>query len=386
MRATFEAIRHLLRWTAAAGGICGGLLFGGAAAAHSASVAYLLFDAPQAETVAFTWRIALRDLDALLDLDTDADGKLTWSEVEDRAGDINALAAGTLALRNADQVCTPHFEPLRLVRIDNTGFAQLNGTARCARAIGTLTVDYRLFAGVDPSHRVLITMAGSTQPLTLAPAASADLSFSADGEAHNFGALLADGVRHILGGFDHLLFLLALLLPAVLERRAGRWHARTDLRAALTQVVWIATAFTAAHSITLALASFGIVRVPARVIEPLIAVTVLAAALNNLRPVVTRRLASAAFAFGLIHGFGFAEVLAPLDLPAWDLAQALLAFNLGVEGGQLIAIGVAFALLAAVRRWNGYPRWVLGGGSAVLVLIACGWIVERVFDVAVFSG
>jgi hydrogenase/urease accessory protein HupE len=197
------------------------------------------------------------------------------------------------------------------------------------------------------------------------------------------GAIFANGVLHILGGLDHLLFLVALVLPAVVERRDRRWIARLDLRAALLQVAWIATAFTAAHSITLGLASFGLVRLPASVIEPLIAVTVLAAALNNLWPLVTARLALVAFGFGLIHGFGFAEVLAPLELPAFELARALLRFNLGVEVGQLVIVAVSFALLVIVRRWRGYPRWILGAGSAALAVIACAWIVERIFDLSI---
>jgi hypothetical protein len=194
--------------------------------------------------------------------------------------------------------------------------------------------------------------------------------------------MFSDGVGHILGGLDHLLFLVALMLPAVVERRGGRWAARNDLRAALLQVVWIATAFTVAHSITLGLASFGLVRVPASIIEPLIAATVLATALNNLWPIVTTRLALAAFGFGLVHGFGFAEVLAPLGLLPRDLAPALLAFNLGVEVGQLIVVVGAFALLALARRWSGYPRWILGGGTVGLALLAAAWVVERVSDAA----
>jgi hydrogenase/urease accessory protein HupE len=263
----------------------------------------------------------------------------------------------------------------------------LSGRAVCAAPVGELQLSYRMFAGIDPSHRVLVRLPDSDRPALLAPGATLKFAVShveaQQAKGQGFGAMFADGVLHILGGLDHLLFLVALMLPAVVERREGRWVARSDLRAALLQVVWIATAFTVAHSITLGLASFGLVRVPAAVIEPLIAVTVLAAALNNLWPLVTTRLAFAAFGFGLIHGFGFAEVLAPLGLPAFELARALLAFNLGVEGGQLMIIASSFTLLACARRWRGYPRWILGAGSAALAMVACAWIVERVFDLSI---
>ena len=113
--------------------------------------------------------------------------------------------------------------------------------------------------------------------------------------------------------------------------------------------------------------------------------TILFAALNNVWPVVTRRLATVAFAFGLIHGFGFAEVLAPLSLPRSDLALALLGFNLGVELGQIAIVAGAFVVLATLRRWTGYARWILALGSALIANIATLWFVERVFDVSILG-
>ncbi len=356
--------------------------------AHSASTSYLQIGAVNGGEVSLAWRIALRDVDALLDLDADRDGRLTWGEVEDRASDIVHLAARSLELHSDDRACPIAWQPPRFESIDGAVFLRLAAGARCAGAPARIDVHYALFAGIDPSHRALVTTPGTVRPALLAPNGSLTIAFAAPDAApaaHGFTTMLADGVLHILSGFDHMLFLVALMLPAVVERRDGRWVARADLRGALVQVAWIATAFTIAHSITLALASFGLVRVPARVIEPLIAATVLATALNNLRPIVTTRLAVASFCFGLIHGFGFAEVLAPLALPPLELARALLAFNLGVEGGQLIVIGTSIALLAALRRWHGYPRWILGGGSAALALTASAWIVERVFDISLFS-
>ena len=114
---------------------------------------------------------------------------------------------------------------------------------------------------------------------------------TADGPS-SFGGFLSSGIAHIAGGFDHVLFLLCLLLPSVLQRRsistASQWQARDNVRGALVAVIWIATAFTVAHSMTLALATFGVIRIPAGVIEPLIALTIVASALNNVWPVVTR--------------------------------------------------------------------------------------------------
>ena len=356
------------------------LLASTAASAHTASTAYVEIE--PGESPALTARVALRDLDALLDLDADGDGRLTWGEVADRSADIAAWIGRGLVVSRGQARCTlAAAAPPLFVVIAGSGYLQQPFAALCP-GDEALNLTYRLFEGVDPSHRVLVTAASpGGSPLLLTPGGALDLAAAPEG----FSGFFADGVRHITGGIDHVLFLLALLLPAVLRREDERWVAVASPRAAFISVLWIVTAFTVAHSITLAAASFGWLRVSPSIIEPLIAVTVLAAALNNLFPLVQRALAVVAFGFGLIHGFGFAEVLIPLRLPPVEMAKALLAFNLGVEAGQVLIVALAFALLAAVRRWSAYPRWVLGGGSTLVALVACGWIAERVFDVPVFG-
>lgn len=363
-----------------------------AAMPHTSSTAYLRIDAAEGRNVPIAWRISLRDLDSLLDLDANADGRLTWGEVEDRAHDITALAHRSLDIHQMHADCPLVLEPPRFARLEATGFVLLAGRASCPDAVSTVQLAYRFLADIDPSHRVLVSTPAAAQPLLLAPGVARDISVAGnpignpDQHIENrFVSMFAQGVTHILGGFDHLLFLVALLLPAFMTRRDGCWVACTALRPALVQVGWIVTAFTLAHSITLGLASFGLVRISSRIVEPLIAATILGAALNNLLPLLDKRLAWAAFAFGLVHGFGFAEVLAPLALAPVELALALTAFNLGVETGQLMIVAVVVGPLAVARGWRHYPRWVLGAGSMVLALVASGWMVERLFDVPIFA-
>ena len=153
-----------------------------------------------------------------------------------------------------------------------------------------------------------------------------------------------EGVWHIWIGFDHILFLLSLLLPAVLYRqhkfREARWEPLPGFRPALWEVFKIVTAFTVAHSITLSLATLGVVTLPTRWVESAIAASVVLAALNNIFPwsLFAGRRWMVAFVFGLIHGFGFASVLADLGLPPGALLLALVGFNLGVEVGQLAIV------------------------------------------------
>src|SRR5262249_29438576 len=136
----------------------------------------------------------------------------------------------------------------------------------------------------------------------------------------------------------HILFLCALLLPAVLEHRGGRWQAVESFRPAFLETLGIVTAFTVAHSVTLTLAVLGVITLPSRLIESTIAASVVIAALNNLYPLIDKRLWLVAFTFGLVHGLGFANALTDLALPRSALAVSLVSFNLGVEAGQLAIV------------------------------------------------
>src|SRR5215472_9480590 len=192
------------------------------------------------------------------------------------------------------------------------------------------------------------------------------------------------GVWHIWTGFDHILFLCALLLPAVLELRGGRWQGVATFRQAFIDVVSIVTAFTIAHSITLSLAMLGFITLPSRLIESAIAASVIVAALNNLYPLIDKRLWIVAFVFGLVHGLGFASVLADLALPRPALAVSLVSFNLGVEAAQLTIVATFLPLAYLSRRSWLYPRFVLGAGSMSIAAVASVWLIERSLNVSIF--
>ena len=190
---------------------------------------------------------------------------------------------------------------------------------------------------------------------------------------------------HIWIGFDHILFLLSLLLPAVLVWLPPRWLPAPRLRDALIDVAKIVTAFTLAHSITLTLATLGLIALPSRLVESAIAASVMLAALNNLFPLFQGRRWLMAFGFGLIHGFGFATVLSELQLPQDALLLALLAFNGGVELGQLAIVAVFLPLAFGLRASRFYRRVVLQGGSWVIAGLAAVWFVERAFSLKLLA-
>jgi hypothetical protein len=188
-------------------------------------------------------------------------------------------------------------------------------------------------------------------------------------------------VWHIWVGYDHILFLLSLLLPAVLVwRQEEGWLAAETFHEGFIDVLKIVTSFTVAHSITLSLATLGLISLPSRLVESAIAASVVLAALNNIWPVFRGRRWTVAFGFGLIHGFGFASVLTDLGLPQGALLRALVGFNLGVEAGQLTIVGIFLPVAFGLRRTVFYRKAVFVGGSLLIVLVAGTWLTERVFN------
>ena len=192
-----------------------------------------------------------------------------------------------------------------------------------------------------------------------------------------FVRFVAEGVRHLWIGLDHILFLIALLLPAVLSRVGRRWEPAPALWPALIGVASVATAFTLAHSVTLSLAVLGWVTPPPRWVEAAIAATVILAALNNLCPVVQGRRWVIAFGLGLVHGFGFAGALVELGLPSGELFSALAGFNFGIELGQLAIVLILVPGAYLMRATSIYRRVILVGGSTAVASIAAVWFIER---------
>ncbi len=360
-----------------------GLLLAGAAAAHKPSDSYL---ALQVADTAITgqWDIALRDLDFALGLDADGNGEITWGELRAKHADIAAYALARLAVQGDGADCT--LQPAAAQQVDehtDGAYTVLRFTVACPKPPAQLRVNYRLFADIDPQHRGLLRLdaAGTSRTAIFSPQTPGQaFELRAVSRWSQFSDYLVEGVWHIWIGFDHILFLLSLLLPAVLAWRWARWQPVERFHEAFVDVLKIVTAFTVAHSITLSLATLGFVSLPSRWVESAIAASVVLAALNNLRPLFQRRRWTVAFCFGLIHGFGFASVLADLGLPQGALALALVGFNVGVEVGQLSIVVVFLPLAFALRRTVFYRRVVLFGGSLLIAALAAVWFTERAFN------
>jgi hypothetical protein len=187
------------------------------------------------------------------------------------------------------------------------------------------------------------------------------------------------GMHHIAEGTDHLLFLLVLLLPAPLLASAARWGSCAGVRVSLLNVVRIVTAFTLGHSLTLALSAFGLITLPSRPVEVLIAVSILISAIHALRPLFPGREPAIAAFFGLVHGMAFASALSSLGFGGWYRLVSVLGFNLGIETMQLAVVAATLPSLLLLSRTRAYSTLRMAG-ALFAVIASSAWIAELLFD------
>lgn len=430
--------------------------------AHKGSDAYLdVRSAEVDENLRFTLAIAIKDLDQLVPLDADADGKVTWGEIKASTPAVLALLQANTSF-NAEPVtrdasCALRWKFDGLERRGDGGYMRFAARPACA---GAHVFKYTMFREADATHRLIVTGRVDGQDLlsTLSPVASDGLRLrtsaavldsgasaaSADAAGGGLQALwvyLRMGMHHLLEGYDHLAFLLALVLPLRLAIRwpvggaprtgAGAWRRSRAVDPALfgmnggsvtfgtlraeplaavangaplatahrlpsagvvatrsterstSAATWMAllrtiTAFTIGHSITLMLATFGITQASPAWVEPTIALSIAVTALLNIYPVRHVRTDALALLFGMVHGFGFAGLLTEAAAPSGLLPWALAGFNIGVECGQLFAVACWVLLSQLLVGRRWYGNVVVRGGSWALAALAAYWFWERV--------
>lgn len=354
------------------------------AAAHQSAVKYIDIELDGARaTVRFT--VSPSDVTEPLGLPPDAQPGVAAAVIPGVAEYVQRW----LALALPDGAACPASEPMAMAGPD-LGFVLVAWEARCPgdATPARLRVDLTRFFAVDQRHEAIVTVHvpgehGEPQ-IFRAGEPVGDLQL---GERASLAGWIGYGMDHIYGGPDHVCFVLALLLVVVIGRRgAADWEARRPL-AAVRSTAAIVTAFTVAHSLSLIAASLGYVRLPSRLVESLIAASILYTAIENVVRPDARWRFGLTFAFGLIHGLGFASMLEEL-LPPTHVIAPLLGFNLGVELGQLSIVAVALPVCWGLARLLGaetYRRYVLPIAGAPLVLVGIKWLVERVFDVSTFT-
>ena len=336
-----------------------GLVFGRPAtpAAHTTSTG-LATVAVSGSTVDYRLTVLLNEL-------PDETARLLASAADGDAVSVERVALELrrrITVRSGDTSCRPGRAVIQGSRLGD-GRLTLELTMTCPSPPTRLAIRDDWFELFGEHYRTVARIETSSGPreavfLPDARETTIELGGHTTGSGAGFFRL---GIEHILTGYDHLLFLLALLL------RGGR----------LLSLLKIITAFTVAHSITLALAVLGIVSIPDRIVEPAIALSIVWVALENLlRKNAPSQRWLVSFFFGLVHGFGFASAIEPLKLPAGRLALALLGFNLGVEAGQAFVVALLLPPLLWMRGSTWEPR-IVRAASLGVAAFGLVWLVER---------
>ena len=255
------------------------------------------------------WAVHLADARRAVDLDPQIGGQAGYGELLTRAGALGAYLAGRIAIGGDAGACAMASEGTPLAWQPDLNEVRVPLAVTCPGAPHHLSLRADLLFDLDPKHRVYFSIEDArATSVGVLRQDRREVTFDVRQLRpwSDFAEFVREGVAHIWSGLDHLLFLLALLLPAPLARQSGVWSLRSGLRPVIREVLKVVTAFTAAHSVTLVLSFYGLVAPPTRAVEVAIAVSVFAAAWNNLRPFLPGRAWAIAGAFGLVHGLGFA--------------------------------------------------------------------------------
>ena len=251
-------------------------------------------------------------------------------------------------------------------------------SAACPKS-GLLTVSGSLFMTGDASQRVLISSTRGKQQFAgvISPDSPGWTEPARVSAWDSFVRFVGEGVWHVLIGYDHIAFVLLLLLPSVLRPVNGQWQGAQRLSQVARDIFTIITAFTLAHSTTLALAVTGLVRLPTQPIEVAIAASIAMAGGLNLLPRLSRLRLPLAFGFGFVHGFGFANALSEIDAAGTTLLPLLAGFNIGVEIAQLAIVAVVLPAIYLARGTRWYASGVMPLGSCALGAAGVVWLLQR---------
>lgn len=344
------------------------------------------------------FEITIADLNQALNIGLSTAGTLTLDQVEPFRDMLLEYYGARVVMEHNGIPVTLIWEKIDVTETRFAQYLRLHfSLPEFEQSPESLDVTYRVLFDQNAEHRAFLVVENNWKTGTFNEEVNILLVFSPDRTratldlsdgttARGFSEMVKLGTHHIWEGIDHVLFLIALLLPSVLRREQGKWQATPDFRTALFQVIKIVTVFTVAHTITLSTAALGAVSLPSRLVESIIAISIAIAALDVLFPVFRGRIWWVVFAFGLFHGFGFASVLGELEIPSNYMLHSLLGFNLGVELGQVVIVTMAFPVLYLLRNVWVYREVAIRAGATVLIVVSLYWFIERGFEVDLPAG
>ncbi len=296
----------------------------------------------------------------LQDLDADRDGAISADEVLAQYAALRRRLEHAIVVRAGEAVC-----PLALqdFLLDPSGAVTFRLRAPCPDEVPLRIAFQLLEMSAAPGYDLAkVTFRGTlTEHVFTRDDTTMEIT-GGEGLAAVVRRFFTLGVEHIATGYDHVLFLLALLL----------------IGGGLRGLVGVVSAFTVAHSITLALATLDLVALPTRLVESAIALSIAWVALENVLFDRSHGRWRITFLFGLVHGFGFASILRGMQLPSESLLASLFAFNLGVESGQVLIVVLAYPAIVAIQR-TPRRRVIVATVSSLILTLALYWFIERAF-------
>lgn len=347
--------------------VCGG------AFAHTSGSSFLALRADSASTVHAEWDFDVRDLNQSLQLDADSDGAVTWAEILATRHEIESLVLARTHLSSSGGACTLASTDVPAIAEHGDG-PYLRFIASFSCPPGALALDHAGWLAFDAGHRALLEYEAVDGSRTQAILAGGAMQWRAtESRAAHLVRFLVEGMRHLVTGYDHLAFLGVLLLALARRRRSGE---SSSLPHMLKRAFAVVTAFTLAHSLTLGLAATGHIRLPSQPVEVAIALSVMIAALLNISRGAAAHGWKLAFAFGLVHGLGFAGALAELASGRIDLF-ALAAFNVGIETAQIAIAAAAVPLIWWLFRGLRSERVGVPLASLSVACVAAVWVSSR---------
>lgn len=366
------------------------------AAAHSVGQSYLYLQIEE-DAVSGRFEVALSDFNHALGLEG-TEREITEENFDRHVDFLRDYYLDNVSIYRGDTELPLEWTEAEVVNAHG-GFATLSfDLGGLDEVPEVLTFDYSVLFDEEHDHRGFLLVEYNWATGTFANENRISLTFrpddrrknfelTTDGRWRGFVAVVGLGIEHIWEGVDHILFLVALLLPAVLRREGeehrGPWRPVERFGPAFFQVVKIVTAFTVAHSVTLSLAALGVVNLPSRLVEVVIAASIAIAATDLLVPIFRDKLWIVVVVFGLFHGFGFAGALSEMGVLGEHVVLSLLAFNLGVEIGQVCIVAALVPVLYLVRRPKLYRKVALPAAAIFLIAVAGVWVAERAFGVDV---
>ncbi|MBT3136174.1 HupE/UreJ family protein [Alteromonas sp. ALT199] len=345
---------------------------------HELSNGYLTLKNESNETLSGELLLNPKDIGQVAGLDTNNDGNLTWGEVNRYHNLANGYIQNHLIIRGSETRCTVSVAPPTIRDISAESLLVYPLSVNCA-FLNEVSVHYTGIVSDFPTHKLLTSITLNEQ--TSVHVLDGERGFITVALQNNhwvsqFGEMIYQGIWHIFIGLDHILFLVATLLTVNLLRKNKRWVKEQSKKHIIKSTVILVSTFTLAHSITLTATALDFITLNSRIVELGIAISVVITALNNVYPIIMR-LRFITFGFGLLHGMGFASVFGDLSAQTGSLVMNVLAFNLGVEIGQLAIVALLLPVLIALRNARVYSKAIMPIASSIIAIIAINWTLQR---------